>query len=138
MKYIIIMGHGNYATGTLSALNMLSGQEDEVLAIDFLEGETELDLTNKINKVYNNVDQFLFVCDLMGGTPFKEAAKLALNNNNVKVVTGVNIGALIEAKLKRNNLELNVLAEEIIKATNKHAMNPELKIVKQEEAIDGI
>ena len=138
MKYIVIVGHGNYATGLESSLNMLSGVDKELIAIDFLESETDIDLGNKIKEIFNMQDEFLFVTDLMGGTPFKECSKLAMNNDKVRVVTGTNIGALIEAKLMKNSKTLEELANSIIESTKKHAMYVEIKPVVEEEVTDGI
>ena len=41
MNYIVITGHGNYATGMKSALELIAGPKDNVLAFDFLKEESE-------------------------------------------------------------------------------------------------
>lgn len=139
MNKIIIIGHGKYGSGLLSALELLSGQDDNVIAIDYKEGQTEVDLREEITKVLNTTDSYLFCCDLMGGTPFKEASRFAIENELVKVVTGANIGALIETKFKKDSLSITDLANSLVEATKKHAMFVEIKKTEEvKENNDGI
>ena len=37
MNYLVITGHGNYASGVKSALELIIGHRDNVLAFDFFK-----------------------------------------------------------------------------------------------------
>ena len=82
----------------------------------------------------NNV---LFLCDLIGGTPYKVAAKLSVTNPNIQVVTGANVGALIDSGMKMDKMSIQELAEYAKTRTLIHSTI--FKMVKEEiNNSDGI
>jgi PTS system N-acetylgalactosamine-specific IIA component len=87
-KVIIISGHGNYATGLQSCIELLAGRNEEVYFIDFIVDDTEASLTEKLMKVVNSHSgsEVLFICDILGGTPFKMSAQIANDKANMEVV----------------------------------------------------
>jgi mannose/fructose-specific phosphotransferase system component IIA len=48
----------------------------------------------------------LILVDLFGASPFNVSARVASRNPDVEVVTGVNLGMLIETALQRENTSL--------------------------------
>jgi len=118
---IIITGHGNYATGIESSLKLLAGDSEGVEFIDFLEEDNDTSLKEKILKAVskNSDSQFLFVCDMVGGTPFKVCAMIANSSDNMEVAAGCNVGAILEAVLIKDTMPLKNLADSIIDSTKK-------------------
>ncbi|MDF2882347.1 MAG: fructose transporter subunit [Clostridiaceae bacterium] len=116
---MIVTGHGNYATGIQSSLKLLAGHNEGLEFIDFLEEDNDTSLREKIMEAVNrNTDsQFLFVCDIVGGTPFKECAILASNSDNMEAVAGCNVGAILETVLLKDTMPLKSLASSIIDST---------------------
>ena len=49
----IITGHGKYATGIRSAIELLAGPQESFKYIDFSEGMSEEDLAKEFNKNIN-------------------------------------------------------------------------------------
>ena len=45
---IIVIGHGNFATGIHSSLKLIAGEQEKVDAIDFVEGMSANELKEKI------------------------------------------------------------------------------------------
>ena len=88
MNYIVITGHGNYATGMKSALELIAGPKDNVLAFDFFKEESEEQFSLKF-KDLDKKNNYLFACDLIGGTPYKVASRLELNK---EILIGTNLG----------------------------------------------
>lgn len=131
MNKIIITGHGLYATGIMSALTTISGPKENIIGIDFTEKDTDITLCEKFKKNINNKDNYLILCDLIGGTPYKEASKLSLINKNIKVVTGVNLGAILDLSMKMEKLNIDELAKISIESSNKNLKVIELKIEKE-------
>ena len=68
-------------------------------------------LEGKFNKIIeeNKDSEILFVCDLMGGTPFKVASKLSFTNDSYEVVTGINLGGLIDTSMKLDKMSIREL-----------------------------
>ena len=141
MKQIIILtGHNNFASGILSSLTMIAGAKDNVFAVDFLSDDNDLSLEGKFNKIIsdNKDSEILFVCDLMGGTPFKITSKLAFTNNNYEVVTGINLGGLIDTSMKLDKMSIGELKTSCKDASIKSVIPLEKVITKEESSSEGI
>lgn len=113
---LIITGHGNYATGIESSLKLLAGHNEGVGFIDFLEEDNDITLKEKIeNAIMENTDsQILFICDIIGGTPFKVCAGIANSNDSIEAVAGCNLGAILEAVLLKDTMTIKELADSIV------------------------
>lgn len=100
MKTILILcGHGRYASGVGSTVEMLAGKHEDLYLIDFLEEDSDVTLKEKMIRIVKDHDeaQVLFICDLLGGTPYKVSAELANFNPLMEVVAGCNIASIMEA-----------------------------------------
>lgn len=140
-QIIIITGHNNFASGILSSLTMIAGSKDNIYAVDFLSNDNDDILEDKFNKIINdNKDkEILFVCDLMGGTPFKVASKLAFTNDSYEVVTGINLGGLIDTSMKLDKMSIEELKTSCKNASIKSVISLEKIIEKdKEEPSEGI
>jgi len=142
MKKIIVTGHGHFATGIQNAVELLAGKNADVFYVDFVESDSDISLKEKLEKVVNEnpVSDFLFFCDLVGGTPFKMAATLAFENDRMEVVAGCNIGSLIEILFTKESYEITELAQKVISISHSATGLFEKKINKkeEEEMTDGI
>ena len=139
-QIIIITGHNNFASGILSSLTMIAGAKDNVFAVDFLSDDNDLSLEGKFNKIIsdNKDSEILFVCDLMGGTPFKVTSKLAFTNNSYEVVTGINLGGLIDTSMKLDKMSIGELKISCKDASIKSVIPLEKVITKEESSSEGI
>ena len=139
-QIIIITGHNHFASGILSSLTMIAGTKDNVYAVDFLSDDNDLSLEGKFNKIIseNKDSEILFVCDLMGGTPFKVASKLAFTNDNYEVVTGINLGGLIDTSMKLDKMSIGELKTSCKDASIKSVIPLEKIITKEESSSEGI
>ena len=139
-QIIIITGHNHFASGILSSLTMIAGTKDNVYAVDFLSDDNDLSLEGKFNKIIsdNKDSEILFVCDLMGGTPFKITSKLAFTNNNYEVVTGINLGGLIDTSMKLDKMSIGELKTSCKDASIKSVIPLEKVITKEESSSEGI
>lgn len=139
-QIIIITGHNNFASGILSSLTMIAGAKDNIFAVDFLSDDNDESLESKFNKIIsdNKDSEILFVCDLMGGTPFKVTSKLAFTNNNYEVVTGINLGGLIDTSMKLDKMSIGELKISCKDASIKSVIPLEKVITKEESSSEGI
>ena len=134
MNYLVITGHGHYASGVKSALELIIGPKDNVLAFDFLKEESEEQFSLKFKDLDKN-NNYLFACDLMGGTPYKVVSRLDLNK---EILVGTNLGGLLDTALKIDKLSLNELADNLKQTSLKSVVNiKDLKVVEK-EVTDGI
>lgn len=133
---IIVSGHGNFASGLTSTLNLIAGQQEDYIAVDFVEGMSGDELAVKIDEAIKalNTKEVIIFTDILGGAPFRSASMLAQNAScNMEVVSGVNAQMLIEACLEREEYEdAASLANDII-ITGKEGISS-LKLELEEKA----
>ena len=105
---ILIVGHGEYATGMKSAIKLLTGVDENIDAINLNEELTHNDYTMMVQEyVANNKDLIIFA-DMTGGAPFQIASREILLNEeseNQFVIGGVSVGCILEVVM--NTLVLN-------------------------------
>lgn len=97
---IIIVSHGNFASALLETCEMFIGKHDNVITVCYMQEESVESLFYNISKALDESilqDELIIFCDIKGGSPCNVALKLAINNNNIRVITGVNIPIVIEA-----------------------------------------
>ena len=74
----------------------------------------------------------------MGGTPFKVASKLAFTKDSYEVVTGINLGGLIDTSMKLDKMSIKELKTSCKDASIKSVIPLEKVITKEETSSDGI
>ncbi|GJM58352.1 PTS fructose transporter subunit IIA [uncultured Dubosiella sp.] len=99
---IIITGHGRFASGMKSALEVIAGECENVKTVDFEQGcsvqHFEEKMRETIERQHAVFGQVIICADLVGGTPFKSSVLLTLKNSNVQVAGGTNLGLLLEVQ----------------------------------------
>lgn len=123
-KIIILSGHGHYATGLQSSIELLAGKNEDMFFIDFTVEDTDVTLKEKMLKVLeeNKESEVLFVCDILGGTPFKTAAEIANSDDKMEVVAGCNVGSIIESIFQRDTMTIGDLAQSIVDTSKQSTM----------------
>jgi len=116
---IVLITHGNLAEELLSAVKfVLSGEPAVKMAGVSLDPKKEFDTFKKvIDKAIKSVDQgdgILLVTDMFGGTP-SNVGLTFLDENNIEVISGVNLPML----LKLSTIKENVSLQEAIKIAEK-------------------
>lgn len=134
---IVVTGHGKFASGISSTVQLLAGQLPQFLFIDFLESDSDTDLKNKFPKE----DNLVFFCDLAGGTPYNQAVIHSTEFSNIAVIAGGNIGALLEIGLQidvESFQDANTLAQLLIDASHSSIKKFEFASYQEETESDGI
>jgi N-acetylgalactosamine PTS system EIIA component len=123
-KVIIVSGHGNYATGIQSTLELLAGKDEDLLFIDFLADDTDVNLREKFTAAIevNKGSEILFICDILGGTPFKIAGEVSNSSENMELVAGCNVGGILDKVLIKDSLTLRELADGIVEGSKNSTM----------------
>lgn len=99
MIAVIIGTHGMFSEEILKSAEMIFGEQENVGSVTFKPGEGVENLIEKYNELINDLDctdGILFMVDLFGGSPFNAASILAMKNENVEIVTGVNLPMILE------------------------------------------
>lgn len=119
MTGIIITGHGTFATGISSALELLTGHQDFLAAVDFKQDHSEEQLQENLKaalEAFSGCEQILVLCDILGGSPFKNAVTLSFEDDRVRVLYGVNLGMAVELAMRcmmGQTADIDALADEL-------------------------
>jgi len=95
---IIVGTHGIFAEEIVKACEMIYGKRDKIKAVTTNHGESPDEVFAKYEaaiKELGNPERLLILNDLRGGTPYNQATRLVLNNENYGIVSGVNLPMLI-------------------------------------------
>lgn len=112
---LIVTGHGNFGSGITSSIELIAGPQEDYIAVDF-DGEgtekLENDLKSAIDRL-SNCEGIIIFSDLAGGSPFKTAVLLTMDNPKIKVISGTNLPMLCEIALARmtNNDIKNLVSQ---------------------------
>lgn len=115
----IISGHGIFATGMQSTIELIAGKQKNVYYVDFTIDDTDRTLREKIINIIeeNNNKQVLLISDLLGGTPFKVMAEIANDRDDIEVVVGCNVGSIMEAVLGAEDLPIMEIADKVVETS---------------------
>ena len=116
MTRILLTGHGHWASGLLSGLAMVAGDNSAIQAADF-DGDTAK-LAADIARAASQPGGLLVFCDLAGGTPFQVAAMTCRKRPDTRIIAGASQPMLLEIALMldREAAELSRIAQEAGKA----------------------
>lgn len=105
MTGIIITGHGSFAAGVISVLELLIGHPEDCEVVNFEPEEPIENLTENMKGAIERLsgtEGILVFCDLTGGSPFNTAIQLKMSRNiNMEVIGGANVPMIIEIVMKR-------------------------------------
>lgn len=113
---IIVTGHNHVASGLVSGVNLIAGEQEKCEIVDYIEEYTPLDLKNLFNQAFDNLsecNEILVLADLEGGLPVKLMSEMVSEiEKPVEIIAGTNLGMLIEISMARSFIsDLNELVE---------------------------
>ena len=122
---IVLVGHGHFATGIYSSLQLIAGDQENVEAIDFVEGMSADELKQKILLAISNEEKVLILSDLLGGTPFKVSSTIMGENptKTMNVLSGLNLAMLMEAVFARMAHGFDEVADKAVAAAQSGVVN---------------
>lgn len=113
---IIVTGHNHVATGLVSGMNLIAGEQEKCEVVDYLEEYTPEELEDKLNQAFINLEdckEILVFTDLEGGLPVKKVTEMVSSMDKpIEIISGTNLGMLIEISMARSFItDLNELVE---------------------------
>ncbi|MEW4411593.1 PTS sugar transporter subunit IIA [Clostridium sp. AN503] len=144
MVGLLVTGHGHFATGLGSALQLIAGTADNLAFVDFEADHSTETLTNNLSNALDGLkgcDGVLVLADLAGGSPFKAAVecKFARPDQKIEVVAGTNLSMLVEGFVMMGAFESPLdMSEALIPAGKNYIVRFELEEHKDNEDEDGI
>ncbi|MFT8836641.1 PTS sugar transporter subunit IIA [Liquorilactobacillus satsumensis] len=114
---IILIGHHQIAVSMKNAVEMIFGKVDEFYPITFLPQEGLQELTNKLEKILQTVDEkkeTLVIADLFSGTPYNAAATLYLQHRVTDVVAGMSLPLCLEVASQKKTMNVAELVHYLL------------------------
>lgn len=120
MTGIIVTGHGHFAGGIMSAVRLVAGDPQQIREVNFEPEEGITELKRRMIQAISQLESenVLLMADIMGGSPFNVASQLLVEGvgKNLKVVTGTNLAAVLQAVFLRGSVSFEELAAEVVQA----------------------
>ena len=100
MLGLLVTGHGHFATGLGSSLELIAGAQPNVALVNFEADHSIEVLKENLNKAFDSLKEYdgvLVLSDLPGGSPFKTAVecKFERPDQAIEVIAGTNLPLLI-------------------------------------------
>lgn len=142
MNGIVIIGHGNFGSGLNSTLELIAGKYDFVKYGDFTSEKSPVEFKEEIKlklESLNDKEKIYFFTDIVGGTPFKIACELKLEDDRIEVFYGTNMAMIIETCMN-TQFEICLKNEDIesIGKSNVSSFKLLNKNKNEEVEVDGI
>lgn len=105
---IVVSGHYNFATGLQSAVEGITGKQEQCEFVDFPPEFSPEDLYQALVAAGKKVDSgegVVFLVDLFGGTPANTAIRLLMENPEWECVCGANLSMAITAVCERDEFD---------------------------------
>ena len=119
MFKILVVSHSTLCKGLNEAVTMIIGEESAVDYLGLDEDGIEIfhsKLKEKISHLKKETKEILILADLFGGTPFNRSLTEAAQDENIKIITGVNLPMLMEASINQSR-NLDEVISEIIEGS---------------------
>lgn len=138
MLKIIIVAHGHFSDGIMSALELIAGKQEDLIALNFIEGMSSQELETAIDSELVAKQEYLILTDLLGGTPFNLATGLMVSHPDkvIRVLSGLNLAMLIEAVFSRNSVsDIDQLVDSLISSSQKAIVDAKVCVAVQEDEL---
>lgn len=106
MYKVLVVSHSNLCKGFKDAVEMILGQESSVMYLGLDEDGIDIfhqNLKSKIDKLKKENDEILVLADLFGGSPFNRVLIEVSQDDNIKLISGVNLPMVIEAVMNETS-----------------------------------
>lgn len=141
---IVVTGHGNFGTGLTSSIKLIAGEPEKFIPVDFTEDMSTADLDVRLMNAFEQLKDceggILIFSDLVGGSPFKLSAEMSVtlaDQYHIAVLSGTNLGMLIEANLSRQFVEdADELADSVVETGKDQVIHYVYQEKKQPEETD--
>jgi len=111
---IVIVSHGEMADGMLDAARMIVGEQEGIATVSLKEMDDVEGLMERVDAAITQVNAgegVLVMVDLFGASPFNASARLAMERDDVEVITGMSLPMLVEVAVQRDGADLQQLVD---------------------------
>lgn len=132
-KQIILMSHGMMAQEVLNSAKMIVGDQINYPVVCMTPDDGIDGTMTKLNQILSELPEdkeVIVIADLLGGTPANVASMKAAERPYLKVVTGMNLGMVLESFFL---LDSNHLAEQLVNIGSQGVSIVGTKVIDSED-----
>ena len=119
MFKIILISHGSLASGLLSAVELISGKQENLFIFSINEESSIEEMKDlviaQLEQSNHEGEEVLILTDLFSATPFNVVTKL-MQSYMFYHVTGINLAFLLEVLCRREEGKIEEIVPDIVEA----------------------
>jgi PTS system N-acetylgalactosamine-specific IIA component len=137
VKYVVLVSHGDFATGLKTSLDMLAGKRDDVIAVGLPDGKTADEFALMFKESIQAVtgdDEIILLADIIGGSPLTTALNVLANEGklaNTITFGGMNLPLALTSVLMKDSSDRETFVATVVSEA-KEALQ-EFKLEQQED-----
>ncbi|MDV3427745.1 MAG: PTS fructose transporter subunit IIA [Bacillota bacterium] len=142
MKYVVLVSHGQLASGFYSALSMIAGKgRKDVLFQGLADGMSAERFGINFAAMIENIkaeDEIILFADIIGGSPLTTALNLLESKGLLQktyVVGGMNLPMILEGVLMKDSMDMEEFKETLLRESKEAIKEFKLLDTEQEEDI---
>lgn len=118
MRHIVVATHDRLACGFVDALSLIAGEEQakRIHPLCMTMGKEPEQFVKEVAQFLadkEQEDEFLIFCDLYGASPCNSSL-MGFRYTNYRIITGVNLGMLLEALFALDTGDLDELCDQLV------------------------
>ena len=95
-KELVLISHGLFCEELKKSTEMIMGPQKSIHTVGLLPSESAEDFQTKFEAVIAELDEFIVLADLMGGTPCNVVSRMILEGQAIDLYAGMNMPMVID------------------------------------------
>lgn len=94
-KELILVSHGSFCEELKKSVEMIMGPQETIHAVGLYEWEGTEAFREKFLNIIKDLDDYIVLADLMGGTPCNAVSRLLMEGYQFELYAGMNMPMII-------------------------------------------
>lgn len=95
-RQLVLISHGKFCEELKKSTEMIMGPQEDIYTLPLLPEDGTETYKQKFLTVTDSLNDFVVLCDLLGGTPANIISKLIMEGQQITLYTGMNLPMVIE------------------------------------------
>ncbi|EME8111158.1 PTS fructose transporter subunit IIA [Enterococcus faecium] len=95
-KQLVLISHGKFCEELKKSTEMIMGPQKDIYTLPLLPEDGTETYKQKFLTVTDSLNDFVVLCDLLGGTPANIISKLIMEGQQITLYAGMNLPMVIE------------------------------------------
>ncbi|KEI49604.1 PTS fructose transporter subunit IIA [Enterococcus faecium UC8668] len=95
-RQLVLISHGKFCEELKKSTEMIMGPQEDIYTLPLLPEDGTETYKQKFLTVTDSLNDFVVLCDLLGGTPANIISKLIMEGQQITLYAGMNLPMLIE------------------------------------------